>query len=85
MTMSDDCIWTPDFLARFTNQEYAKLQNVRVTDAQASKVGVSKNFDIVIAGDVVDMTKQKTQNLKLDLVAANILTQARADEIFSAP
>jgi hypothetical protein len=74
---------TSDFIARFTNQEYAKLGNVRVTDAQATKVGVSKNWDVVITSDSVDLNKQKSQTIKADLVAAGILTQARADEIFS--
>ena len=31
------------------------------------------------------MNKQKFQNLKADLVADGILTQARADEIFDTP
>jgi len=72
-----------DFIARFTNAEYAKLGNVRVTDAQASKVGVSKNWDIVVLADTIELSNQKAQTLKADLVTAGVLTQARADEIFS--
>jgi len=74
---------TADFIARFTNQEYAKLGNVRVIDAQATKVGLSKNWDIVVLADVINLSNQKAQTLKADLVAAGVLTQARADEIFS--
>jgi len=74
---------TAEFIARFTNQEYAKLGNVRVTDAQATKVGLSKNWDIVVLADVIELSNQKAQTLKADLVAAGVLTQARADEIFS--
>ena len=74
---------TADFIARFTNQEYAKLGNARVTDAQATKVGLSKNWDIVVLADVINLSNQKAQTLKADLVAAGVLTQARADEIFS--
>lgn len=72
-----------DFIARFTNQEYAKLGNVRVIDAQASKVGLSKNWDIVVMADIIELSNQKAQTLKSDLVAAGVLTQARADIIFS--
>lgn len=74
---------TADFIARFTNQEYAKLGNVRLVDAQATKVGLSKNWDIVVLADVIELSKQKAQTLKADLVAAGVLTQARADTIFS--
>lgn len=74
-----------DFIARFTNQEYAKLGNLRVVDAQATKVGISKNWDIVVLSDVIELSNQKAQTLKADLVAAGVLTQARADEIFSEP
>ena len=72
-----------DFIARFTNQEYAKLGNVRVIDAQASKVGLSKNWDIVVMADTIELSNQKAQTLKADLVTAGVLTQARADIIFS--
>jgi hypothetical protein len=72
-----------DFIARFTNQEYAKLGNVRVIDAQQTKVGLSKNWDIVVMSDTIELSNQKAQTLKADLVAAGVLTQARADEIFS--
>jgi hypothetical protein len=74
---------TADFIARFTNQEYAKLGNVRVTDAQATKVGLSKNWDIVVLADIIELSNQKAQTLKADLVTRGVLTQARADEIFS--
>ena len=74
---------TSDFIARFTNQEYAKLGNVFVTDAQATKVGLSKNWDIVVLADTIQLSNQKAQTLKADLVARGVLTQARADEIFS--
>ena len=74
---------TSDFIARFTNQEYAKLGNVLVTDAQATKVGLSKNWDIVVLADIIELSNQKAQTLKADLVARGVLTQARADEIFS--
>lgn len=75
-------MYTTDFIARWTNQEYLALQKKRVDDLAANKVGNAKNWDIVISGDYIDMNKQKVQSLKADLVADGILTQTRADEIF---
>jgi hypothetical protein len=74
---------TTDFIARFTNQEYITLAKQRAADTSASKVGFSKNWDIVVTNDNVDLNQQKVQRIKTDLVAAAVLTQVRADEIFS--
>jgi hypothetical protein len=74
---------TTDFIARFTNQEYLAVEKQRAADIGNNKVGYSKNWDIVVTEDVVDLNKQKSQKIKEDLVAAGVLTQARADEIFS--
>jgi hypothetical protein len=73
---------TEEFIARWSNQEYLMLEKKRAADVAADKVGNAKNWDQVIAGPTINMTKKKTQSLKADLVADNILTQARADEIF---
>jgi len=79
-----DSLWTSDFLARWTNAEYLALEKKRRDDIANNKIGNAKNWDqVVIAGDVIDTSKQKVQNLKADLVADGILTQARADEIFA--
>lgn len=74
---------TNEFLARWTNAEYLALEKQRAADIAANKVGNAKNWDIATADTSINMNKQKVQNLKADLVADGILTQARADEIFS--
>jgi hypothetical protein len=74
---------TSTFVARFTNQEYLALEKKRAADITANKVGNAKNWDIVVTEVTVDMATQKVQTLKSDLVTDGILTQARADEIFS--
>jgi len=74
---------TDDFIARFTNQEYLAVCKQRATDIAANKVGYSKNWDVVVVSDQVNLAQQKVQKIKTDLVAAGVLTQARADEIFS--
>ena len=76
---------TADFIARWTNQEYLKLEQKRASDIAAGKIGNAKNWDVVVAEDHIDMNKKKFQNLKADLVADGILTQARADAIFDTP
>ena len=70
---------TGDFIARWTNAEYRKLQDRRMTDN--GKLG--KDWDNVTSDPQINMNKKKTQTLKASLVADGILTQARADEIFS--
>lgn len=76
---------TSDFIARWTNQEYLGLEKKRAADIAANKVGNAKNWDVVVADGEIDLNKQKVQNLKADLVADGVLTQARADAIFDTP
>jgi hypothetical protein len=70
---------TGDFIARWTNAEYLALQKRRTTDNGK----MAKDWDNVTSDAQINMNKKKTQTLKSNLVADGILTQARADEIFS--
>ena len=70
---------TGDFIARFTNAEYKALQLRRTTDNGK----MAKDWDNVTSDAAVNMNKKKTQTLKSSLVTDGILTQARADEIFT--
>lgn len=70
---------TGDFIARWTNAEYLALQKRRTTDNGK----MAKDWDNVTSDPQINMNKKKTQTLKSNLVADGILTQARADEIFS--
>jgi hypothetical protein len=74
---------TSEWVARFTNQEWLAVERQKAADIAASKVGYSKNLAITMTEDYVNLNKQKSQKTKDDLVAAGVLTQARADEIFS--
>lgn len=74
---------TTEFIARFTNAEYLALEKKRRDDIANNKVGNAKNWDILVANESFNPHKQKAQTLKADLVTDGILTQARADEIFS--
>jgi hypothetical protein len=70
---------TGDFIARFTNAEYLALQKRRTTDNGK----MAKDWDNVTSDPQINMNKKKVQMLKSSLVADGILTQARADAIFS--
>jgi len=72
-----------EFISRWTNAEYLALLKKRRDDIAANKIGNAKNWDQVCGGEMVNCNKQKTQSLKADLVTDGILTQARADVIFS--
>jgi len=70
---------TGDFIARFTNGEYKALQLRRTSDNGK----MAKDWDNVTSDPSINLNKKKTQTLKANLVTDGILTQARADEIFS--
>jgi hypothetical protein len=76
---------TTEFVSRFTNQEWLALEKQKAADITANKVGYSKNLAVTMSEDMVDLSKQKSTRIKSDLVAAGVLTQARADEIFDTP
>jgi hypothetical protein len=70
---------TSEFVSRFTNAEFRALQDRRMSDN--GKLG--KDWDTTTADSTIPLDKKRTKNMKADLVTAGILTQARADEIFS--
>jgi len=70
---------TGDFISRWTNAEYLALQKRRTTDNGK----MAKDWDNVTSDSTINMNKKKTQTLKSNLVTDGILTQARADVIFS--
>jgi hypothetical protein len=72
-------VTSADWIARWTNAEYRALQDRRMSDN--GKTG--KDFDIVTASGSIDFNRKRTQSFAADCVANGILTQARADEIFS--
>ena len=70
---------TTEFISRFTNAEYRA-----VTAPTWRQTGPNaKNWDVVVFEPSINLTKKKVATLKTSLVTDGILTQARADEIFS--
>jgi hypothetical protein len=73
-------ISTVEWVGRFTNAEYRAA-----TAAAWQQVGPNaKNWAVVVLEDTINLSNQKTAALKASLVP-DVLTQVRADEIFSAP
>ena len=68
-----------EFIGRFTNAEYraATAETWRQTGGNA------KNFDVVVFDPTINLNKKKAATLKTSLITDGILTQARADVIFS--
>lgn len=70
---------TADWIGRFTNAEY----RAATATTWRQTAGNAKNWDVVAFAGSLKMSKKNVTTLKTSLVADGILTQARADAIFS--
>lgn len=68
-----------EFIGRFTNAEY----RAATAASWRQTAGNAKNWDVVVFELAIDLNRKKVTTLKESLVTDGILTQARADEIFS--
>jgi hypothetical protein len=68
------------FRFRFTDAEYAGIITAAKTDAE-----VQVWYDTFNMVSSVDLDNQRTKDGVANLVSKNLLTQARADEILTAP
>lgn len=68
------------FRFRFTDAEYAGIITAAKTDAE-----VQAWYDTFNMVATIDLDNQRTKNGVATLVSKNLLTQARADEILTAP
>jgi hypothetical protein len=68
-----------DWIGRFTNAEYRAF----TAETWRQTAGNAKNADVVAFAGSINMGKKNTTTLKTSLVTDGILTQARADVIFS--
>lgn len=71
------------FIMRWADAEYALLMQRRATAIGAGNVTLVKQWDSAVANGQVDLNTPVAQNFKATIVSAGILTQARADVIFS--
>lgn len=68
------------FRFRFTDAEYAGIITAARTDAE-----VQAWYDTFNMVATIDLDNQRTKDGVANLVSKNLLTQARADEILTAP
>ena len=68
------------FRFRFTDAEYAGIINASKTDAE-----VQVWYDTFNMVTKIELDNQRTKDGVATLVSKNLLTQARADEILTAP
>ena len=71
------------FLSRWLDPEYALLMQRRATAITAGNVTLVRQWDMAMANGQVDLNSAAAINFKNAVVAAGILTQTRADVIFS--
>lgn len=81
-TNAKSILQSDDFISRFTNAEYRTLLQNRAAVANNGNAGTHKDWDTLISRGQFNLTNQKAQKVKADLVVMGVLTQERADEIF---
>lgn len=72
-----------DFIGRWNNAEYLALMRARAAAITAGQITFVKAWDTEAARGMVNLSSTGAQTFKAALVAANLLTQQRADVIFS--
>lgn len=73
----------PIFIARFTDTEYSNIKKAALAQIEQGGAQLQKWIDIATAEGFIDLDRPATQDAKLALVALKLLTQERADIIFS--
>lgn len=71
------------FLARFTDPEYTAILNAAETARQQSNGQLSRWIDMLRMRGAIDVSGTAAQAAKAAVVAASLLTPARADVIFA--
>jgi hypothetical protein len=69
-------------ILRFTNGEYKATLDYHTSSLAAGTIGPKKTWDTMM-GDSINMNDRTVKSVKNGLVSASVLTQARADVIFS--
>lgn len=68
-----------EFIGRFTNAEY----RAATATTYRQTAGNAKNWDVVVFDPMINLNKKKVATLRSSLVAEGIVTEARANDIFS--
>lgn len=76
-------IFAADFISRFTDEEYSNIQKAALAQMQQGVATLQKWIDVATTDGYIDLDRPATNEAKQALIAANLLTQERADIIFS--
>lgn len=68
---------------RFTNAEYKATLDYHTSSLASGTIGPKKTWDAMMGEALINMNVRTVNSVKNGLVSAGILTQARADAIFS--
>lgn len=71
------------FVQRFTNQEYKATLDYHTSSLAAGTIGPKKSWDSMVGESSINMNNRTVKSVKNGLVSAGVLTQVRADAIFS--
>jgi hypothetical protein len=70
-------------ILRFTNGEYKQTLDYHTSSLAAGTIGPKKTWDTMMGESTINMNARTVKSVKNGLVSAGVLTQARADVIFS--
>lgn len=76
-------ILAADFISRFTDMEYSNIQKAALAQMQQGVATLQKWIDVATTDGYIDLDRPATNDAKQALVTANLLTQERANIIFS--
>lgn len=76
-------ILATDFISRFTDEEYSNIKKAALAQMQQGVATLQKWIDVATTDGYIDLDRPATNEAKKALISANLLTQERADIIFS--
>lgn len=76
-------ILASDFISRFTDEEYSGIKKAASAQMDQGIAQLQKWIDVATTDGYIDLDRPATMEAKAALIAANLLTQERADIIFS--
>lgn len=76
-------ILAADFISRFTDMEYSNIKKAALAQMDQGLAQLQKWIDVATTDGFIDLDRPATQEAKQALIQFNLLTQERAEEIFS--
>lgn len=83
LPIENKIILAADFISRFTDMEYSNIKKAALAQMDQGLAQLQKWIDVATTDGYIDLDRPATNEAKQALIAANLLTQERADIIFS--